>query len=108
MGTRGCMRAHRHFLIVACEIHLGWWTGWLLGQWARHIGVFEHPALDVLDPLLHFTLLGGIFGPIYDLGWGPGDGIVGDFEETKIAEIGKIPGKGGDAVSTYVKYPEGQ
>jgi len=96
---------HRHFLIVACEIHFGRWAGWLR---ARHIGMFKHPPLDTLDPLLYFTLPGGIFGSIYDLGRGPGDGIIGDFEETEVAEIRKILRKGGDAISTYMEHPEGQ
>lgn len=102
------MRVHRHFLVVACEVYFWRWTGWFLGQWASHIGVFEHPALDVIDPFLYFTLLGGILGPIYDLGRRPSDGIVGNFEETEVLEIWKILGKGSDTISTYVKYPERQ
>lgn len=102
------MRVHRHFLVIACEIHFGWWTGWSLGQWARNIRVFEHPALDALNPFLHFTLFGRVFGSIYDMGRGPGDGVVGDFEETEVAKIREILGEGGDAISTYMKDPEGQ
>jgi hypothetical protein len=101
------MRVHRHFFIVACKIYFRRWTGRLLSGWVRRIGVFEHPALDILDPLLHFMLLGGIFGSSYDVRRRPGDGIVGDFEEGEVAEIRKIFGKGGDVISTYVEHSEG-
>lgn len=70
--------------------------------------MLEHPALDVIDPFLDFMLLGRILGSIYDLGRRPGDRIVGDFEETEVAEVGKILGKGGDTISTYVEHSEGQ